>query len=127
MTATSSLVLALSKDSANALKPTPSILLLEADDRQGAGTQTHEPRLMDECLLPTVRYPDLGCADVSERDDQLIPIRMIGDYQGQLDATRLGPLAHPHPPRCHANNDIGELSRPTVVGCAGRRQDDTAL
>ena len=52
---------------------------------------------------------------------------MIGDYQRQLDATRLGPLAHPHPPRCHADNDVGKLSRPTVVGCTGRRQHDTAL
>ncbi len=74
-----------------------SLLLLEAGERQRAGAVALFRRVMYERLFASMGDPDFVGGDLVERRGQLIPIGVVGDHQGQLDAARLGALAHPHP------------------------------
>ena len=103
------------------------VLVAVADEAEGAAADAALSDGVDQGFLAAVSDPDFRRADLVHGLVQLVPVGMVGDYQGQFDAAGLGTLADPHPAGGEADDGIGEAAGPAVGDGAGRGEDDGAF
>ena len=74
-----------------------------------------------------VRDPDVPGADIVGRPEELVPVGVVGQDQGQLDPALSGALLHRHPPGSEADDGVGEAPCPAVGDGTRGCYDDLAL
>ena len=81
---------------------------------------------MHERVLLAVGDPDLAGAGLPDGAAEIVPVGMVGDHEGQLDALLARPRPHAHPARREAGDRVGEAARPEVLDRRGRAEHDRA-
>jgi len=70
--------------------------------------------------------PHLRAACLADRRAQVVPVRMVGNHERQLDAALARAGAHAHPARSKSGDGIWKLTRPDVLNAGRRAKHDLA-
>src|SRR4029079_5068487 len=100
------------------------VLVLASDQRERAPAPSRALDMIEERVLAPVCDPDFAGACLLDSRSKLVPIRVVGDHQWQLDPLLPPSGANPHPARGKRSERISEAARPAIGNRARRRQHD---